>query len=174
MNKFVTGLILLSFVNAPFVNAEESMKGEMNKCRAIQRDLQRLVCYDNLSDNDSSLQATAVISTSIKSPDTDKALTTKDNSTAPDFEGNFGLSKPESETSDNKFITSSIVSVFKGWKYNTTLTLANGQVWKVKNTTANLYLRAEKPKVKINSTGFGSYRLTLVDYDRSVVVSRVK
>lgn len=71
-------------------------------------------------------------------------------------------------------IESSITGEFSGWTGKTLFYLENGQVWKQRLSGRYPYRGPANPKVVISKNFMGYYKMTLVDADRSIGVSRVR
>jgi hypothetical protein len=79
--------------------------------------------------------------------------------------------KREEKKSDDR-VLSRIVGTFKGWRPGTTLTLANGQKWRVSDDSALTISRGlENPAVMVERGSFGSWWLQVEGYN---TVARVK
>ncbi len=162
------------------LNAEISLNSELTKCAAISHDLQRLACYDALSGLPSSSHVEALnkkSSTATANKLNDNATVAhSQNSSANNVQSTqskneFGLKKKSGEIES---ISSYIPGKFKGWKNGDKFTLANGQVWKVKDYNGRLYHPATNPKVTISKSLFGTYRINIAGVKKSVHVKRVK
>jgi len=183
MNRLLAGIIIL-LIPVTLVRAEGSLNDELIKCASVQRDLQRLACYDRLSGNASSLPIEAL---SVKSQD---ALSKKDKGAKPNSSpgnnpglpqkskktstpatGSFGL---KSKDSGPKSISSTIPGEFNGWNNGDKITLANGQVWKITDPSGRIYHKSNSPQVTITKGVFGTFRMSIVGLNKSVRVVRIK
>ncbi|MFT4767253.1 MAG: hypothetical protein ACI8RN_000378 [Glaciecola sp.] len=71
-------------------------------------------------------------------------------------------------------VESSITGEFSGWTGKTVFRLENGQVWEQRLSGRYPYRGPANPKVVISKNFMGFYKMTLVDVDRSIGVSRVR
>lgn len=70
----------------------------------------------------------------------------------------FGLPVKEEMES----ITGTLVGEYRGWSGSTVFRLADGQVWVQSNTNDTFYVAPQQnPKVKIEKSKFGGYKLTV-------------
>jgi hypothetical protein len=81
----------------------------------------------------------------------------------------FGLPTPPAQVQE---ITSSIRGHFEGWSSGTRITLANGQVWEVLDTTG-AYYELDNPKVTVRHGALGSFVLEIEGARRSPHVRRI-
>jgi len=183
MNRIFAGIILLTLVPISFVSAVDSLNAELEKCAVMTRDLQRLSCYDILSGKSSSYPAEALTVRSINSLSEKNTLVA-----APKVEeNNFGLTgksaslkatKPSDfglETQSNdKELKSSIPGKFTGWKGGDKLTLANGQVWQISDSSFKLFHKSTNPKITIVKGVFDSYRIRIDGLNKTAQVIRIK
>ncbi len=180
MNHLFAIIIIISLLPLSVINAETSLNSELTKCAAISHDLQRLACYDALSGMPSSSHVEALnkkssAATANKSND-NIAVAHSQNSSANNVQSTqstneFGLKKKSGEIES---ITSFIPGKFKGWKNGDEFTLANGQVWKIKDSNGELYHLATNPKVTISKGMFSSFRIKMEGVNKSARVQRVK
>jgi hypothetical protein len=63
---------------------------------------------------------------------------------------------------------------FEGWEGKTLFRLDNGQIWKQRNDGRYRYRGPAKPGVRIDKNWLGFYKMTLIDEDRSIGVTRVR
>lgn len=85
-------------------------------------------------------------------------------------EARFGLDKtPEAAPA----ITSRIPGTFEGWDGNSRIRLANGQVWRiVDSSSVSVYL--QEPAVRVERTVFGGYRMEIQGVKTAPRVQRVQ
>ncbi|MCP4272545.1 MAG: hypothetical protein GY781_11340, partial [Gammaproteobacteria bacterium] len=168
------------FLPLSVINAETSLNSELTRCAAIKRDLQRLACYDSLSgmavtSPEEALSKKSRAPNASKSDDTIAAGHNQNSSTAniqsTQSTNEFGLKEKSGEIES---ITSYIPGEFKGWKNGDKLTLANGQVWKIKDSNGSFYHLATNPKVTISKGIFSSFRIKMEGANKSARVQRVK
>ncbi len=180
MNRLFAVSLIISFLPLSAINAETSLNSELTRCTAIKRDLQRLACYDSLSGMASSSPEEALSKKSrasieknandnIAAGHSQKSSADKTQSTQSTNE--FGL---EEKSGAIESITSYIPGEFKGWKIGDEFTLANGQVWKIKDSNGSLYHLATNPKVTISKGMFGSFRIKIEGINKSARVKRLK
>lgn len=75
--------------------------------------------------------------------------------------------------SDSYTIRSRIDGEFTGWNGPTRFPLKNGQLWETKSTRRYSY-SAIDPEVEITRNWLGTYKMRLVDTDKSIYVKRVR
>ncbi len=174
MNRLCAISLIIFILPLSVINAETSLNSELTRCAAIKRDLQRLACYDSLSGMASSSPVEALSkksSESIAKNAIETSVTKPASSTASQSENDFGIQKqydgPES-------ISSYIPGEFKGWNTGDIITLANGQVWEIKNANGRLYHIATNPKVTISIGMFDSFHINIEGVNKSATVIRVK
>jgi len=181
MNRLLLGIII-TLIPLTFVNAANSLNDELSICASMNRDLQRLACYDKLAGLASSSPVEALSEkskTSLDETNSNDVSSTKENSSAATktvtntsaSTGSFGLFNKDNEPDS---VTSSIPGEFKGWKNGDKIKLANGQIWQIKDSSATLYHKASNPKVTVYKGMFGSFRMKIDDLNKSVSVKRVK
>jgi hypothetical protein len=78
------------------------------------------------------------------------------------------------EAQKNYEVESTIVGEFSGWDGETIFRLANGQVWQQRLSGRYPYRGPANPAVRISKNWAGFYKMTLIEADRSVGVSRVR
>jgi len=74
---------------------------------------------------------------------------------------------------DSYTIRSRIDGEFTGWNGPTRFPLKNGQLWETKSTRRYSY-SAIDPEVEITRNWLGTYKLRLLDTDKSIYVKRVR
>mgnify|MGYP003674835857 CR=1 FL=1 len=74
---------------------------------------------------------------------------------------------------DSYTVRSRIDGEFTGWNGPTRFPLKNGQVWETKSTRRYSYT-ATDPEVEITRNWIGSYRLRVLDTDKSINVKRIR
>ncbi|MCP4411635.1 MAG: hypothetical protein GY808_03575 [Gammaproteobacteria bacterium] len=180
MNHLFAIIIIISLLPLSVINAETSLNSELTRCAVIKRDLQRLACYDSLSgmavtSPEEALSKKSKESIANKSND-NIALGHSQNSSAASIQSTQGTNKfgLEKKSGEIESITSYIPGEFKGWKNGDKLTLANGQVWKIKDSNGSFYHLATNPKVTISKGMFSSFRINIEGANKSARVQRVK
>lgn len=161
--SLVIGLLGL-ILAAPSVADGAHMAQALQVCAKIERDLDRLDCYDRLAkQTPKTLTATPAPSTPTRDHKRDLVVS---------GEQAFGMERQlEQQTPDE--ITSRIIGEFHGWNGKTIFRLENGQVWQQSNSGRVVY-HANNPKVTIKKGFFGSYRLYVEGLNASVAVRRIK
>lgn len=72
-------------------------------------------------------------------------------------------------------ITSMIIGPFRGWEgVNTMITLANGQVWRVTDSSTRLRVNLTDPRVTLTRNALGGWSLRVEGYNTRARVIRVK
>ena len=118
----------------------------MKGCRTIGDSAARLICYDKL--------------------DVELAAATPTN---PSF-----AVKPLSAPTAQETLQSHIVGRFEGWKANSTITLANGQVWQITDGSSAYFPRLSDPKVRIRTGMFGALYFEVEGENHMARVRRIK
>jgi hypothetical protein len=80
----------------------------------------------------------------------------------------------EGRITDASTVESRIVGEFSGWDGETIFTLENGMVWKQAQTDKYYTKTLINPGVKIKSAMWGSWRMTVEGYNKSVKVERIQ
>jgi len=124
------------------------------ECRKLTSSTQRLACYD-------ALPATAPPGAA-----TPAAAPRR-------VEDGFGLNRPApARSAEPEAIESQIQGRFEGWEPNDRITLANGQVWQISDSS-RAALDLVGPKVKVVRGWLGSFFLQIEGTNRSPRVRRV-
>jgi hypothetical protein len=71
-------------------------------------------------------------------------------------------------------VVARLSSGFTGWDGDTVFYLDNGQVWRQRLQGNYPYRGPANPEVRISRNFFGFFKMTLVDVNRSIGVTRVK
>lgn len=172
--KYLFAVSLIIIIPLSTIKAETSLNSELANCAAIKRDLQRLACYDNLSDMAKTSPEEILskkTSSSVARNTIENSVSDTRPSTASPSDSSFGLIKKDEGPES---ISSYIPGEFKGWTNGDKLTLANGQVWKIKDSSGRFYHSATDPRVTISKGMFGSYRISIDGINKSARVKRVK
>ena len=141
-------IIAIALLISPWCQANTDLKPQLDACRAIAEDAQRLACYDKLQ---------ASLSTLLKNKE----------------KAEFGLEhKPSQEQSDEESQSAKIAKIKKSPRYGWIITLENGQVWR-KADSDSLNVKVGKT-VTISRAIFGSFALTQEGSKRKVKVKRLK
>ena len=164
--------ISLALLLCSAAGAAGANNAAMLRCRALVDTAQRLQCYDAIvvaapgaAGADVATAATAATTLPAPAPALPQAQRQQ-------LVENFGLpvQAPELLVQD---IESRISGAFLGWRSNTRITLANGQVWQVVDDSVGV-INANAPKVKIRRGAMGAYYLELEGSNRSPRVKRVQ
>ena len=128
------------------------------RCRGIAEASARLACYDALP----------------LTPGEGKAgqAAAKQGSQPPTAE-QFGLEEQLAPKSPVDAIESQIPGRFEGWQPNTSIRLANGQVWQVTDGSSRMY-DLVNPKVEIRRGVLGAFYLNIYGDNRTVRVRRLQ
>ena len=127
------------------------------KCRTLPDTVQRLACYD-------AMPVGAASVTAASAPTTARAP-----------EQQFGIKQQQVKEAEPEQIESSIAGDFDGWSGNTTIKLANGQVWRITDGSQAVLPRMHNPKVRIKRGLFGGAFFFQVDGQNSTArVRRVQ
>lgn len=71
-------------------------------------------------------------------------------------------------------ITARLSEDFDGWEGKTVFRLDNGQIWKQRNDGRYRYRGPASPQVRIDKNWLGFYKMTLIDEDRGIGVTRLR
>ena len=166
-----------------------ALADDLDDCRKIDSDLQRLACYDQIG-----ISSEQVISpTKSSNQDTtlevnnQKLIEQKPRPTSPisesytntskkkNIEEEFGLEKVSPADAIDT-INTSILGEFTGWEKDTIFKLANGQIWKLSSSSSRpVYRRSiNNPKVTIKKGFLNSYKMKVAGVNSTVKVKRVK
>jgi hypothetical protein len=133
---------------------------DLAKCRAIGDATQRLACYDAL------VPAAPATSTAPKLPAAAAAPAQKQPQQQFGLEQRVPADRPEA-------IDSHIPGRFEGWKPNTRIRLANGQVWQVVDNSSGAFWLMD-PKVKVRRGMLGAFFLEIEGSNNSPKVRRIE
>jgi hypothetical protein len=122
----------------------------MLRCRGITEASARLACYD----------AIVVQTSEEKARQTEAVLRER-----------FGLEAQDKTAPEA--IESTIPGHFEGWPPGASITLANGQVWRVADGSSGIHY-IDNPKVRIRRGVFGVFYLEIEGTNRSPRVVRVQ
>jgi len=148
-------LFLPLFLSAP--GAALADDAAVLACRSLADAAQRLACYD-------AMPVGAASVTAASAPPTARAP-----------EQRFGIKQQQVKEAEPEQIESSIAGDFDGWSGNTTIKLANGQVWRITDGSQAVLPRMHNPKVRIKRGLFGGAFFFQVDGQNSTArVRRVQ
>jgi hypothetical protein len=168
LSKMARTLALLALV--PWIATAND--AALQKCRAMEDSLMRLRCYDAIP---LASNAQAAASSSVTAPAVAKAAApVAAPSTPPPSPpaSQFGLPAKAPDADVNR-IESSIVGKFEGWRANSNIRLANGQVWQIADDSAR-FLDLDNPKVAVRRGALTSFYLEIDGTNYSPRVRRVK
>lgn len=156
----------------------------LQKCRAVEDSSQRLKCYDAIPIGAGASTPVAAAVTPIPasgataqspSPATTSApapVPATTAASAPTAGSQFGLPAKTPDAEVNR-IESYIAGKFEGWRPNSNIRLANGQVWQIADDTSR-YLDFDNPKVAVRRGALTSFYLEIEGTNHSPRVRRVK
>jgi hypothetical protein len=101
------------------------------------------------------------------------ASTNSDTKAAETVEDNGG-SKTKNDDEERSTITSTIVGKFTGWDGQTTFKLDNGMIWAQADKDKFHTKEIKNPTVTIEPGMFGSWRLSVADFDENCKVKRIQ
>lgn len=145
------------------------------KCRTLPDTAQRLACYDAMPVG-AATQATVPAASprsaaaSAAAPAAESAAATTAARTA---EQNFGMEQAKKKEEAN-FIESTIVGDFEGWDGNTTIKLANGQVWRITDGSSAFLPKKTNPTVRIKRGVLGALYFQVVGENNTARVRRIQ
>jgi hypothetical protein len=128
------------------------------RCRGIAEASARLACYDALPLTATEGKAGQAAAKQGNQPPTPEQ---------------FGLEQKLVPPPGLDAIESSISGRFEGWQPNTTIRLANGQVWQVTDGSSRIY-DVNNPNVEIRRGMLGAFYLNLAGDNRTVRVRRIQ
>lgn len=148
-------------VHAPLAAYSEAP--DVNDCKRITNDAQRLACYDEFFRRDASDETVRVNS---------NQKTLEQPSVAVAKVGAEKLPTPPATDIETR-----LVGDFTGWSGKTVFTLDNGEVWQQTNNYVSDYSPRSpilQPKITITKSMFGSYNMRIEGVKRTVQVKRVQ
>lgn len=128
------------------------------RCRGIVDAAARLACYDALPLTGSEAKAGQAEASARNVPPTPEQ---------------FGMEAKSAPPPGLPAIESQIPGRFEGWQPNTSIRLANGQVWQVTDGSSRVY-DVNNPKVTIARGFLGAFYLNLEGDNRTVRVRRIQ
>lgn len=134
-------------------------------CRAVADAANRLACYDAL-----------VVPASASGPGQGAVASAQavDASNMPQqAQDQFGLEGRLARKGELQALESHIPGHFEGWRPNTKIELANGQVWQVTDDSRAMF-DLQDPKISIRRGMLGAFYLELEGSNRSPKVKRVQ
>jgi len=149
-----------------------SADADVDTCRRIDSDMQRLACYDEIFERSSIAEPQESFGDPQEAVAPEVATTVEQDTTAAATFGAEQVRQPPLE-----YVEARLVGDFTGWTGKTVFRLDNGQVWQ---QTSN-YIRNYTPRnpipqarVTISKGGFGGYNMRIEGVKRIVQVKRVK
>lgn len=154
-------LVAALLVHAPLFAYSEAP--DVNDCKRISNDAQRLACYDQFFQRDASDEVGHV--------DSNPKIPEQTSITVAEV----GAEKlPTPPATD---IETRMIGDFTGWSGKTVFTLDNGEVWQQTNNYISDYSPRSpirQPKITITKGMFGSYNMRIEGVKRTVQVKRVQ
>lgn len=157
-------LVALVSAGVPVLAQDAALK----RCRAIVDSGARLRCYDALPVTPTPESEAAAAAMPRAAPPLAGAAA----ATLPKAE-RFGLEHKDQVKDELPTIATHIPGRFEGWRPNSTIQLANGQVWQVVDDTSR-YVYLDNPKVVVRRGMFGAFFLDIEGDNRSPRVRRVQ
>jgi hypothetical protein len=139
------------------------------RCRTITDASARLACYDALPMTPASGNAAKPAA----SPSAVPAQPPAQQPTPPPAQAQFGLEDRNANKGAVDAIESTIPGSFEGWRANSNIRLANGQVWQISDDTSRAHY-IDNPKVRIRRGALGSFYLEIQGTNHSPRVRRVQ
>ena len=137
------------------------------RCRAIADSTARLACYDAMVlQPGAAAKATTPAATTTQAPPAQP-------SPVQQSANQFGLEARQANETEIDAIESSIVGSFEGWRANSNIRLANGQVWQISDDSSKTHY-IDNPKVRIRRGALGSFYLEVQGTNASPRVRRVQ
>ncbi|MDN4058528.1 hypothetical protein QPK31_09880 [Massilia sp. YIM B02769] len=144
------------------------------KCRTLPDTAQRLACYDAMPVG-AAAQASvpAAIPAAPAAPSAAVPAAAPATAAARTAEQNFGMEKAKKKD-EADVMESTVVGTFSGWEGNTTIKLANGQVWRVVDGSSAVLPQQTNPAVRIKRGVFGVLYLQVVGQNPMARVRRIQ
>ena len=157
--KTVYFLLLVSAMTG----AAQAQTGELQRCRAIGDNTQRLACYDALAAKPAAPAPAMAAPAAAPAPAV--AATSRQAQ-----EQAFGLQKKSQEITS---IESSIPGMFDGWRPNQNIKLANGQVWRIVDDSEGM-VYGKDLKVIIERGALGANYMEIQGINKAPKVRRIQ
>lgn len=139
------------------------------RCRAIADASARLACYDALVVTPASASAAKAAAGTVA-----VAVQPPAQQAAPQpAQDQFGLEARTVNKGALDAIESTIPGSFEGWRANSNIRLANGQVWQIGDDSSRAHY-IDNPKVRIRRGALGSFYLEIQGTNSSPRVKRVQ
>jgi hypothetical protein len=157
-------LIVVAGLWVSFANAAE-LSDQLAQCRAVQNDLQRLICYDKIGTSGYTPAVGAVVAEPRQLPPENSPATV---TAAPD---NFGIEHKVIEKAASS-ISSTVVSIVQSKRGFWTITLDNGQKWRQISSDGFVLRKGEE--IEISRGTFNSFLLSKKGSERQTKVTRLQ
>jgi len=142
---------------------------ELLRCRGIADSAARLACYDALAAKAGAAKAVP----SPARPASPPAPPAPPRDLPPQTSQQFGL-EHQATVAPLGSIESHIPGRFEGWRPNSRITLANGQVWQIADGSSNNAFDLVNPKVTVRRGALGAFYLDIENDNRAPRVRRVQ
>lgn len=143
-------LMILALLGAGAAQAADD--AALSRCRSMQDAAPRLACYDAIPLGG---PAPAAAAPARQGPES------------------FGIEQRVATQNRIEEIKSHIPGRFEGWTPDTTIVLANGQMWRITDgSTRRVYL--DNPKVTVRRAALGSFTMDIEGEGRAPKVRRVQ
>lgn len=165
--------LTLALILAPATIPGLADEGALKRCRAIADSASRLACYDGIPV--ASTPALVAPQAAPQAPPRASAPVVPPPAAPPSnqaLEGKFGLEQ-RTPAAELPSIQSHIPGVFEGWRPNSLIRLANGQVWQIADDSS-LMLERRDPKVTVRRGMLGAFYLDFEGDNRSPKVRRIR
>lgn len=143
------------------------------KCRTLLDTAQRLACYDAMPVGAAAQASTSAPAPAVPSAAAPAAAPATAAAAARTAEQNFGMEKAKKKD-EADFMESTVVGTFSGWEGNTTIKLANGQVWRVVDGSSAVLPQQTNPAVRIKRGVFGVLYFQVVGQNPMARVRRIQ
>ncbi len=158
-------LIIISATCCLTVMAKESPQ----QCAKIIDNMERLTCYDQLFKVDKPADNRPE-TLPAKTPNSEAATVSQ--SAPPKDPAMFGLEHTMADKTPEQ-IKATLSGSYKLWKKGMSVTLSNGQEWKV-ISNRKLYHAIDNPEVTIEKGAFGAFYMAIEGVNRRLKVKRLK
>lgn len=171
INVLIASFLLMLSLASPKANAqktpEQSTSNLIKNCQKIQKDKQRLACFDMIA----------------RSLRTDNGTTSDSDKTSPEFDKkhitDFGLSDLKKQKYQNspvkpKDLTFKLINTKRRHNQKYRFYLENGQIWEQTDDARIFVPKNGENTVTIKKKSLGSFMLRVNNKGRSVRVKRLK
>jgi hypothetical protein len=174
MESALKRLVLVSFLLAA-ANGVSANDAALQKCRAIEDPFARLKCYDAIGLPQAGSAASSAVPAARPAEPARAAPTLPPghSAAAPAAAAStFGLEAKAPDAVLDR-IESRVDGHFDGWRPNSNIRLANGQVWQVADDSSR-FLDLSNPRVWVRRGALGSFFLEIEGTNHSPRVRRIK